>query len=255
MHMLYISLSEYHFGMSIEVTNCLMLFYRLCHEYHEPLDVASLQRLTQKNFSDETMKKITWVFNMYQDWMNYRNSLGNLTKVTCDLSDVSTINVNSLSFGLCRFLTEVKKLDGSEFPPKTLYDMLMCVQFFLETVGFSWRLISDDEFKEVKFTLDNVMKQRTAQGIGISVHKADVLTVTDEDILWSLGLLGTHSPEVLLNTVMFTLGLSCSLCAGKEHYVLRSPGFDSQFTFMYDSEGKLYFRYVKDIGLKTKKEV
>ena len=52
---------------------------------------------------------------------------------------------------------------------------------------------------------------------------------------------------------MFTIGLSCSLCAGKEHYCLRSVPFNSQFTFLYDNEGKLYFHYVEDIGLKTNK--
>ena len=197
------------------------------------------------------MKKITWVFNMFQDWRNYRNLLGNLSYIACDLNDITSITEESLKFALCRFLTEVKKLDGSDFPPKSLYDILMCIQFFLETKGFTWRLISDDEFHEVKFTLDNIMKDRTKQGIGMSVHKAEVLSLTDEDILWSLGLLGTHNPDVLLTTVMFTLDLSCSLRAGKEHYVLRSPGFNSQFTFLYDTEGKLYFRFVEDIGLKT----
>ena len=190
---------------------------------------------------------------MYTDWKEYRNSLGNVSDIHCDLNDVSTINEYSLKFALCRFLTEVRKVDGSEFPPKTMYDIIMCVQFHLETLGFSWRLISDEQFQEVKFTLDNIMKQRTAQGIGISVRKSDVLNLTDEDILWSLGLLGTHSPEVLLHTVMFTIGLSCSLHAGKEHYCLRSVPFNSQFTFLYDNEGKLYFRYVEDIGLKTNK--
>ena len=97
------------------------------------------------------------------------------------------------------------------------------------------------------------MKKRTSEGIGISVQKAQILNKIDEDILWGIGLLGTHSPEVLLQTVMFTIGLSCSLRAGKEHHVLRSIPFDSQFTFMYDDRGKLFFRYVEDIGLKTNK--
>ena len=38
---------------------------------------------------------------------------------------------------LVHFLTEVKKIDGSDFPGKTLYDILICVQFYLETLGFS----------------------------------------------------------------------------------------------------------------------
>ena len=60
-------------------------------------------------------------------------------------------------------------------------------------------------------------------------------------------------PRFLLTTVMFTLGLSCSLRAGKEHYALHSIPLDFQFTFYNDSEGKLYFRYCEDIGLKTSK--
>ena len=86
-----------------------------------------------------------------------------------------------------------------------------------------------------------------------SVKKAMVLNITDEDILWNMGLLGVHNPDVLLTTVMFTLGLSCSLRAGKEHHVLHSIPFDSQFTFLRDSEGKLYFRFCEDVGLKTNK--
>ena len=61
------------------------------------------------------------------------------------------------------------------------------------------------------------MKQRTKGRVGGVVHRAEVLTFTDEDLLWSLGLLGTHNPESLLYSVLFTIGLSCSLRAGKEH--------------------------------------
>ena len=75
--------------------------------------------------------------------------------------------------------------------------------------------------------------------------------MSGEDILWSLGLLGTNNPEVLLVTVMFTLGLSCSLRAGKEHHVLRSIPFESQFTFYTDSEGNLVRNIHQIIGIGT----
>ena len=133
------------------------------------------------------------------------------------------------------------------------HEVVISLQFFLETEGFNWRLITDSEFKDVRFTLDNVMKQRTQQGLGNTVRQAEVLTLSDEDILWNLGLLGTTNPEVMLVTVMFTVGLSCNLRAGKEHHVLRSIPFESQFTFYNDSEGKLAFRFHEDIGLKTNK--
>ena len=45
----------------------------------------------------------------------------------------------------------------------------------------------------------------------------NVAPATDRDILWSMGPHETDSLDQLLNTVLFTLGLSCALCAGREH--------------------------------------
>ena len=107
----------------------------------------------------------------------------------------------------------MKKLDGTEFPGKTLYDIVICVQFYLETLGFSWKLLNNEAFTDVKFTLDNVMKMRTAAGIGTSVKKANFMSSSNEDYLWSLEFLGTHSPDVLLNTVVFIMGKGfCITC-------------------------------------------
>ena len=72
-------------------------------------------------------------------------------------------------------------------------------------------------------------------------------------MLWSLGLLGVHSPQALLDTIVFQLGLNCALCAGKEHRSLQSIGIRSQFEFRHDSTGNLYLHYSEDLGLKTNK--
>ena len=227
--------------------------FRNARTFHEPLTSDALDHLTKKTFSSETMKKVNWAKGMFQEWRSHRNKKEGFSDIHCDLDNLSTINVESLIFALCRFITEVKKLDGCDFPPKTLYEILVCLQFYLETEGFSWHLISDEVFKDVKFTLDNTMKQCTEAGLGNNVRQAEVLSISDEDILWNLGLLGTYSPEVLLVTVMYSIGLSCSLRAGKEHHVLGSIPFDSQFTFFNDKDGKLFFRYREDLGLKTNK--
>ena len=217
-----------------------------------PLENEVMQHLTRKSFSDETRKKINWVLNMYRDWHVYRNNLG-LAHISCDLDNMDTVFEESLKFALCRFIVEVKKIDGSDFPAKTLYDIIICVQFHLELQGVMWRLLNDDIFSDVKFTLDNIMKERTSEGVGISVRRAEVLLFSDEDVLWSLGFLGTHNPQVLLNTVVYMLGISCALHDGKEHRQLRSPPNKSQFHFFYDDQGKLCFHYVEDVGLKTNK--
>ena len=52
---------------------------------------------------------------------------------------------------------------------------------------------------------------------------------------------------------MYLIGLHCALHAGKEHRVLRSPPFNSQFEFLMDASGSTYVRFTKDIGMKTNK--
>ena len=147
----------------------IKFYFRPQCDYHEPLDDVSLERFTKKTFASETMKKVNWVKNMFQEWRYHRNLSPDFSDIHCDLENVDTITVDSVKFALCHFITEVKKIDGSDYPPKTLYEIVICFQFFLETEGFSWHLITDELFSDVKFTLDNVMKQRTEEGLANNV--------------------------------------------------------------------------------------
>ena len=212
-----------------------------------------MELLSRKKFSDETMKKVHWVRRMYVDWCNFRNSQDDLQSYECDIENVNSITKENLSHALCRFITEVKKLDGSDCPSRTMYDIVICMQFWLETQGLTWKLLNDHNFQQVRFTLDNIMKEHTANRVGGKVRKAEVLNFSEEDLFWSLGLLGYHNPEALLHSVVFTLGLNCSLRAGKEHRSLRSIPFNSQFEFKTDSQGVKFIRYMEDFGLKTNK--
>lgn len=121
--------------------------------------------------------------------------------------------------------------------------------------GLCYKLLNDDTFKDIKWSLDNIMKMRTSEGVGVSVRKAQILSSSDEEYFWSLGLLGSFNPEVLLNTVVFMIGKGFALRAGKEHQALRSigPNYDSQLQFLCDDEGYWFLRYKEEIGFKTNK--
>ena len=113
--------------------------------------------------------------------------------------------------------------------------------------------MDDEQFCVVRYTLDDIMKDKCAHGIGTIVRQVQVLSFTDKDLLWQLGLLGTDHPQQLLNMVVFMFGLSCALRAGKEHRTLHSLGFKSQLSFHYDNNGRRYLLYREDIGGKTNK--
>ena len=184
---------------------------------------------------------------MYHEWRAHCHCLG-LERIPCDLDDRAMISATSLHHGLCRFITEVKKLNGEEFPGKTPYNILVCIQFHLECLGFAFKIINDETFCDIKFTLDNTMKAHVSAGIGLSIKQAQVFKVMDKDYLWSLGYLGTSYPDQLLNTVVFCIGKGFALQAGKEHRVLHAIPFNSQFSFYRDEDQEIYLQYTEDIG-------
>ncbi len=197
-------------------------------------------------------KKLRWAVNMYESWRDQRNRVPDYCPITASLSDMSTVNKTNLSYGMVHFLSEVLKVNSEEFPAKTLYEITVCIQMYMESQGVHYKLLDDPDFKNMKFTLDNLMKEATSSGIGMHVRKAEVLSFEDEEKLWSSGALGSSTPDQLLNTVVFLLGLHCCLRAGKEHHALRAPGYNSQLRFVYH-DGIRHLEYCEDVGLKTNK--
>ena len=182
----------------------------ISRNFKETLSDDALVKLSHKNFSEETMKQMRWVRKMYREWRAFCHSC-DLIFICCDLEDRAMITAESLKFALCHFSMEIQKVNGEEYPGKTLYHIVVCVQFHLECLGFAFKLINDPAFKDVKFTLNNTMKVRVSQGIGLSIKKTDVLTATDEDLLWSMGWLGTDHLDQLLNTVIYSVGKGFAL--------------------------------------------
>ncbi len=172
---------------------------------------------------------------MYHDWRIARNKCPDLICIWADLDDVSTLEKNTLSYGLCYFITEIKKLSGDDFPAKTLYEMIICVQMYLEKMGIFWKLLDDSDpaFVQLKYTCDNVMKERASGGIGGIIHQAKVLSYKDEEFLWSNNYLGMSNPEQMLRTLIFVLRIHCALHAGGEYHSLHSVRFRSQFRYTF----------------------
>ncbi len=72
-----------------------------------------------------------------------------------------------LIFGLVRFIHEVRKQDGSEYPSETLYALIMNIQGYLHTIGREVKLLEDKMFSGVRNTLDNKMKDLARLPFGV----------------------------------------------------------------------------------------
>ncbi len=166
-----------------------------------------------------------------------------------DLNNVKQISKGNLAFSLCAFISEVKKKDGTEFPGATLYQIIVCIQFFLQKHGIDWKILDDADFMRLRFTLDNVMKQWAKAGLGLK-KSAQVISVTDKERMWEQGVLGDSNPDQLRNTVMYLLGINLAL-RGDEHRRLRGPGHNPQIEVCKDTEGRKFLLYKEDYQTKT----
>ena len=88
-------------------------------------------------------------------------------------------------------------MNGTNFPPKTIYELVICIQMYLEQNGIFWKLLDDKDkhFISLKYTCDNAMKERAESGLGNVVRQAEVLSYDQESLLWDNGFLGTENPE------------------------------------------------------------
>ena len=90
------------------------------------------------------------------------------------------------------------------------------------------------------------MKRLQAMGIGNKKKQAELLTVENEEILWSKGLLGDHMPQSLLDTIVYCNGLFFALRSGREHRQLRSS--PCQIEVVEWSGERSYLKYTEDIS-------
>ena len=90
----------------------------------------------------------------------------------------------------------------------------MSIQKYLNQNNVPWRFLDDPMFIDVKTVLDNVMKERAGENVGMVKCQAEFISVDYENELWRSGVLGEDTPDKLRDTVLFLLGIHLALCAG-----------------------------------------
>ncbi len=117
---------------------------------------------------------------------------------------------------------EVRRKDGQPYPPNTLHQLccgvLRCVRKVKPEIG----IFKDPEFLSFRKTLDAEMKRlKGTPGVRSVPKQAEPISAVEKEILWSKGLLGSHNPRVLVDTMVFMAGVYFALRSGEEHRQLR----------------------------------
>ena len=171
-----------------------------------------------------------------------------------DILDLENLTKENLQHALCYFIPEVTKVKGEgPYPGKTLYQLIVVLQKYLNINKLKWKLVEGSDFEEMRNVLDNVMQERTRMNLGIVKKQAMVISYDTEQELWEHGILGEDTPDRLRNTVLFLIGINVLLRAVDEHYSLHREinNERSQLSFERNDRGEKCLVYREDTVTKT----
>ena len=102
-----------------------------------------------------------WAVNLYCDWRS--NRLSKFCESTeilrADMDKIFQFNKSDLCYSMCTFVREVKKLNGEEYPPNTVREIVIMIQMFLHENGLYWHLLDHPEFVNLRNVVNNTMKE------------------------------------------------------------------------------------------------
>ena len=110
-----------------------------------------------------------------------------------------------------RFILEVRKKTGVDYPSQTLYEIVICIQQYLKMFGRDLKLLEDTHIPAIRHTLDNRMKELSSKGINCPRSQAQCISIDDENKMWEEGILGSGNPKQLIETLLFQFGLHFAL--------------------------------------------
>ncbi|CAC5398261.1 unnamed protein product [Mytilus coruscus] len=175
--------------------------------FHEPKTDKEIEDtcMQSKKFADSTMSKIKWATTLFKQWKSTRYIRANdpnvgLSPIRVDLAEMS---LDELNYSISRFICEVRKTDGTEYPPDTLYSLVICLQLYMDTLGYNHKFLSDSSFIQIKNSLDNVMKLRAE--VRVPKKQAEEISLEEEEKIWASGSLGSDNARHLLNTCVVNL--------------------------------------------------
>ena len=202
-----------------------------------------------------TKRDTNWCMNLWNEWRKQRNITSNVSIP----ENICELDTPELQLNLQRFVLEVRKKDGSEYPPNSLHHIACGVMRHLRQDGGKRTLdiFQDAAFADFRATLDAEMKRLNQKGVGSKKRQAEPISTTEEEQLWECGVLGDHCPQSLLNSVFYLNGLSFALRSGDKHRQLRLK--NSQIQVVESHGERAFLRYTEDAsknnegGLKSRK--
>ncbi|GJQ80270.1 hypothetical protein Trydic_g19322 [Trypoxylus dichotomus] len=162
--------------------------------------------------------KYTFGVNAWKQWVTTKNLelQKSLKRQKPFKTEVLQLTSDELNYSLCLFVKEVRKPNGAEYAPDTIYYLCLGIQQYLYENGRIDNIFCDTFYEKFTDCLNEV-----CQKFSVLYNESQyIVTRVEEEHLWESKQLGAHSPLVLLNTLMFFNTKHFSLTTVPEHLQL-----------------------------------
>ena len=192
-----------------------------------PVTEEGINEILNNPVPKATISKQKWTLGIFHQWSNDYNSRVEEDRKTKPIHEMSNAE---LSTALRYFLSEVRKENGNRYPPQTLKGIVAMIQHHLNwNLNRGVSIFKDKEFAQAIAVLDGQMKLGDNLGLVKTPKRAVSISLSDEEEMWNNGSFGSSNPRQLLYTLLYHLGLHCSLRACEEHRDLEFGEFYFDF--------------------------
>ncbi|KYN00456.1 Zinc finger MYM-type protein 3, partial [Cyphomyrmex costatus] len=165
--------------------------------------------------------KYTFGVNAWRQWVVGKNAelekqITMTRKIKLFKTDLLQLTADELNYSLCLFVKEVRKPNGAEYAPDTIYYLCLGIQQYLFENHRIDNIFTDPYYEKFTDCLNEVAKR-----FSVLYNDAQyIVTRVEEEHLWECKQLGAHSPHVLLSTLMFFNTKHFNLVTVEEHMQL-----------------------------------
>ena len=116
------------------------------------LPTQQIKDLKQVKLKERTSSKLNWAINAYKEWRQVRlDHSYNESIFNSDIGNLNGLDEKSFGEALCYFIPEVTKAKGEGlYPAKTLYQLVVALQKYLNVNKIPWKLIDGPNFENVR---------------------------------------------------------------------------------------------------------
>ncbi|GFR26486.1 zinc finger MYM-type protein 4 [Trichonephila clavata] len=155
---------------------------------------------------EDTDSKLKYAFgvNAWRQWINERNLQidkvnYSARKLKAFKADILQLSSEDLNYNLSLFVKEITRPSGEKYTAGALFYLVLGLQLYLHENGRIDNIFADEAFNQFTDNFHDILVDYESRALVQEVPWSRI----EEEFLWDSRQLGAHSPQVLLNTLIY----------------------------------------------------